>query len=88
MKRIRPGRPVVCVLGDRAAQYSIQGLWTAVKHKLPIIFLVLDNREHAILKAFASFERMSGAPGLSLGGIDFAGLAAGYGVTEVPPLLG
>lgn len=80
VKMSRPDRPVVCVLGDGAAQYSIQGLWTAVKEKLPVIFLVLDNHEYAILKSFAEFERTSGVPGLDLGRIDFAGLAAGYGL--------
>jgi benzoylformate decarboxylase len=80
VKMSRPDRPVACVLGDGAAQYSIQGLWTAAKQKLPIVFLVLDNREYAILKSFADFEETPGVPGLDLGGIDFAGLAAGYGV--------
>jgi benzoylformate decarboxylase len=80
VKMSLPDRPVVCVLGDGGAQYSIQGLWTAVKEKLNVVFLVLDNREYAILKAFAAFERTPGIPGLNLGGIDFAGLAAGYGL--------
>ncbi|APW64041.1 benzoylformate decarboxylase [Paludisphaera borealis] len=80
VKMSRPDRPVVCLLGDGAAQYSIQGLWTAVKEKLRIVFLVLDNREYAILKSFAEFEETPGIPGLDLGGIDFAGLAAGYGL--------
>jgi benzoylformate decarboxylase len=76
----QPDRPVVCVLGDGAAQYSIQGLWTAAREKLRIVFLVLDNHEYAILKAFADFQETPGIPGLDLGGIDFASLAAGYGV--------
>ncbi len=80
VKLARPDRPVVCVLGDGATQYSVQGLWTAAREKLPIIFLVLDNSEYAILKAFANYLKTPGVPGLDLGGIDFAGLAAGYGL--------
>ncbi len=80
VKLARPDRPVVCLLGDGATQYSVQGLWTAAKHGLRVVFLVLDNREYAILKAFGEFLGTPGVPGLDLGGIDFAGLAAGYGL--------
>jgi len=80
VKLARPDRPVVCVLGDGSAQYSIQGLWTAAKHGLPVVFLILDNSQYAILKVFGEFLGASGVPGLDLGGIDFAGLAAGYGL--------
>lgn len=80
VKLARPDRPVVCVLGDGATQYSVQGLWTAARERLPITFLVMDNSEYAILKAFAAYLKTPGVPGLDLGGIDFGGLAAGYGV--------
>ena len=76
----RPDRPVVCLLGDGAAQYSIQGFYTAAQHKLPVVFVVLDNREYAILKSFSQFLATPDVPGLDLGGIDFAHLAAGYGL--------
>ena len=80
VKLAQPDRPVVCVLGDGATQYSVQGLWTAAEEKLPIVFLVMDNGEYAILKAFGVYLQTPGVPGLDLGGIDFAGLAAGYGL--------
>ncbi len=80
VKLARPDRPVVCILGDGATQYSVQGLWTAAREKLPVVFLVMDNGEYAILKAFANYLDTPGVPGLDLGGIDFAGLAAGYGL--------
>jgi len=80
VKLARPERPVVCVLGDGATQYSVQGFWTAARHELPVVFLVMDNSEYAILKAFAAYLEAPGVPGLDLGGIDFAGLAAGYGL--------
>jgi len=80
VKLARPDRPVVCVLGDGATQYSVQGLWTAARERLPVVFLVMDNSEYAILKAFANDLKTPGVPGLDLGGIDFAGLASGYGL--------
>ena len=30
--------------------YSIQALWSAVHHELPIVFVILSNREYRILK--------------------------------------
>jgi benzoylformate decarboxylase len=50
VKLAHPGRPVVAVSGDGSAMYVIQALWTAAHHDLPIVFVVLDNREYRILK--------------------------------------
>ena len=44
--------PVVCPVGDGAALYSPQALWTAAYEKLPITFVVMNNREYNILKNF------------------------------------
>jgi len=76
----RPDRPVVAILGDGSAQYAIQGLWTAARYRVPVTFVVINNREYAILKAFARFLHRSGVPGLDVPGVDFAGLARGYGL--------
>lgn len=73
------GRPVVAVIGDGSFQYSVQAIWTAAQHKLPIVFLVPRNGEYAILKSFAVLEQTPGVPGLDVGGIDFPSIAAGYG---------
>ncbi|MGH2883904.1 MAG: thiamine pyrophosphate-dependent enzyme, partial [Solirubrobacteraceae bacterium] len=76
----QPGRPVVCVVGEGSAQYGITALWTAVAYKVPVTFLVLRNQEYMILKWFASFEQVEGAPGLELPGLDTAAVARAYGV--------
>ncbi len=44
--------PVVCPVGDGAALYSPQALWTAAYEKLPITFVVMNNREYNVLKNF------------------------------------
>jgi benzoylformate decarboxylase len=77
----QPARPVVCVLGEGSAQYGITALWTAVAYKLPVTFLVLRNQEYMILKWFAEFEQLSGAPGLDLPGLDVAAVARAYGMS-------
>ncbi|HET6865574.1 MAG TPA: benzoylformate decarboxylase [Solirubrobacteraceae bacterium] len=75
-----PGRPVVCVVGEGSAQYGITALWTAVAYKVPVTFLVLRNQEYMILKWFAAFEQVVGAPGLELPGLDTAAVARAYGM--------
>lgn len=46
----QPDRRVLALTGDGSAMYSIQALWTAVHHQLPIVFVILSNREYRILK--------------------------------------
>ncbi len=45
-----PERPVLAFLGDGAAMYGIQGLWTAAHHRIPVTFLVCNNAQYQILK--------------------------------------
>ncbi len=44
--------PVVSLVGDGAALYSPQALWTAAHEELPVTFIVMNNREYNILKNF------------------------------------
>lgn len=44
--------PVVCLVGDGAALYSPQCLWTAAREQLPVTFIVMNNREYNVLKNF------------------------------------
>src|SRR6185295_8350829 len=37
-----PQRPVVAIVGDGSAMYSIQALWTAAHLKLPITYVIPD----------------------------------------------
>ncbi len=72
-------RRVAAVIGDGSFQYSVQALWTAVQHRLPILFVVPANAEYAILKSFAKQEDTPGVPGLDIPGLDIVKLAEGYG---------
>ena len=76
----QPDRRVACVLGEGSVQYAVSGFWTAVAYDLPITFLILRNNEYGILKWFAEFEQVSGAPGLDLPALETAEIARGYGV--------
>ena len=85
----RPDRPVLCLSGDGSSMYSIQALWTAAHHELPIVFVILANREYRVLKhnidAYrARFEVKSNKPymHMDLGGptMGFVDMARGMGL--------
>ncbi len=76
-------RTVVATIGDGSFQYSVQAIWTAAQHKLPIVFVVMRNGEYSILESFAVLEKTPGVPGLDLPGLDIASLAAGFGCRAV-----
>jgi benzoylformate decarboxylase len=44
--------PVVAIVGDGAALYSPQAIWTAAYEKLPVTFVVINNRQYNVLKNF------------------------------------
>ncbi|WP_007515777.1 benzoylformate decarboxylase [Frankia saprophytica] len=76
-------RPVIGMIGDGSFQYSVQAVWTAAQHALPIAYVVLRNREYSVLKSFAELEDTPGVPGLDLPGLDIASLARGFGCRGV-----
>ena len=46
------------LVGDGASLYSPQSLWTAAHEKLPVTFVVMNNREYNILKNFMKSQRI------------------------------
>ncbi len=49
-----PERPVLAMLGEGAAMYGIQGLWSAAHHRLNVTFVICNNAQYQILKAGAA----------------------------------
>ncbi|MEM7252706.1 MAG: thiamine pyrophosphate-dependent enzyme [Pseudomonadota bacterium] len=43
-------RPMCAVIGDGSAMYSVQALWTAANMKLPITYVIGNNRSYRIIK--------------------------------------
>jgi benzoylformate decarboxylase len=72
-------RTVLATIGDGSFQYSVQAIWTAAQHRLPVVYVVMRNHEYSILKSFAVLEQTPGVPGLDLPGLDIASIAAGFG---------
>ncbi|MGH8678348.1 MAG: thiamine pyrophosphate-dependent enzyme, partial [Burkholderiales bacterium] len=78
-----PTRKVICVVGDGSSLYSIQGLWSAVREKLPIAFVILNNSGYGALKSFGRMLQIPGAPGHEVPGVDFVAVAQGFGCKAV-----
>ena len=76
-------RPVVCFVGDGSAMYSIQAIWTAAHHKLPITYVICNNGGYRIikqrLKLFHGNEQYVGMDFVEPA-VDFVGLATSMGL--------
>ncbi|QQK80279.1 thiamine pyrophosphate-binding protein [Salicibibacter cibi] len=86
----RPDQRVVNIIGDGSSLYYIQAIWNAAKHRLPVVFFVINNASYMILKG--GLVNMDGEaakknffPGMDLTGpsIDFVSVAKGFGVDAV-----
>ena len=78
-----PGRPIAAIVGDGSAMYSIQGLWTAAHHRLPITYVIANNRGYRIIKErLVSFRKTDRFTGMDLRDpdIDFVSLASSFGI--------
>ena len=78
-KQNKTSRPTVLAIGDGSLQYSVQSIYTAVQHKVKLIYLVPRNEEYAILKEFAILEDTPNVPALDLPGLNAQAVAKSYG---------
>jgi benzoylformate decarboxylase len=82
----RRSSKVIALIGDGSSMYSIQGLWSAARMKLPITFIILKNRRYAALQEFAAvfgFASDEKLEGTDLPDLDFVSLARGQGCEGV-----
>jgi len=81
-----PARPVVCFSGDGSAMYSIQALWTAAHHKLPLNVVIANNGGYRIIKqrllAFHGDDHYVGMDFVDPP-VDFSGLARSLGLEAI-----
>jgi benzoylformate decarboxylase len=76
----RPNAKVIALLGDGAAMYAIQGLWTAARLKLPMTVIILNNSRYEALHVFGRHFGLQKVEGTDLAGLDFVSMAHGQGV--------
>jgi benzoylformate decarboxylase len=85
-----PDQPVVAIVGDGSAMYTIQALWTAAHYQLPILAVICNNASYNIIKlemlrlqgtlASCGKATLESVTGLGEPRLDFASLAEGMGV--------
>ncbi|HJQ23607.1 MAG TPA: thiamine pyrophosphate-binding protein [Blastocatellia bacterium] len=87
VKLARPDRQVICAVGDGSALYAIQGLWTAARYRLGVVFVVFNNSSYQILKGgLIALQGESARRGQFIGmditepEVDFRSLAESLGV--------
>ncbi len=87
VKLALPHRPVVALIGDGSAMYTIQALWTAAHYRIPVAFVILNNSSYRILKQRlhalrGHAEQADAYVGMELldPAIDFVGLSRSLGV--------
>jgi benzoylformate decarboxylase len=81
-----PDRPVVCFSGDGSAMYSIQALWTAAHHKLPLTVVIVNNGGYRIIKQrLLAFHKDDHFVGMDFVDppVDFCGLAKALGLEAI-----
>lgn len=81
-----PDRPVVCFSGDGSAMYSIQALWTAAHHKLPLSVVIVNNGGYRIIKQrLLAFHKDDNYIGMDFVDppVDFSGVATALGLEAI-----
>ena len=85
-----PDRPVIALVGDGSAMYTLQALWTMAREKLDVTSIIFNNAAYSVLSI--ELERVGADKAgskarsqLDLHGpdLDFARLAQGMGVHAV-----
>jgi len=74
---------VVCYSGDGSAMYSIQALWTAAHHKLPLNVVIANNGGYRIIKQrLLAFHGDDHYVGMDFADpkVDFSGIARSLGL--------
>jgi benzoylformate decarboxylase len=76
----------VCFVGDGGSLFSIHSIWTAAKHKIPVIFICFVNHEYRILKDLWCEEKGVEFATTNFIGLDFnnpnldlSAIASGFG---------
>lgn len=85
-----PSRPVLALIGDGSAMYTIQALWTMAREKLHVTSIIFNNASYSVLNV--ELERVGAAQAgpkarsqldLHAPVLDFARMAQGMGVHAV-----
>ena len=78
-------RPVVGLVGDGSLYYADSGLWSAAHHRVPLLYVVPNNRAYGIVagafeRAGGTMKQTGGYAGVALENIDPVKISEGFGV--------
>ena len=78
MRMATPERPVVALLGDGSATYTIQSLWTAAHYRVGVVVVIVGNGRYQVMDGLADSH---GAPGAwpAFDELDLTSIARGFG---------
>ena len=78
---------MILLSGDGSFQFGIQGLWTAARYEIPVLFIVLNNRSYQSNRlGLVKYAGRAAETGKFIGSqlnepeIEHAVIARGYGV--------
>ncbi len=77
--------PVVGLVGDGSLYYADSALWTAVHHRIPVMYLITNNQAYGIVagafgRANANMRQSGDYGGVALTGMDPAKIAEAFGM--------
>ena len=84
-KLAAPDSPVVGLVGDGSLYYADSGLWTAVHHRIPVLYVITNNQAYGIVAgafggANANMKDTGDYGGVALTGMDPTKIAEGFGM--------
>jgi benzoylformate decarboxylase len=79
----KPERRTIAIIGDGSMMYSIQALWTAAQHRLPLTVIVINNRGYGAMRSFSQTLKVKAPPGIDLPGIELVEIAKGFGCASL-----
>ena len=84
-KLAAPDTPVVGLVGDGSLYYADSGLWTAVHHRIPVLYLITNNQAYGIVagafgQAGGQMRESGDYGGVALTGMDPTKIAEGFGM--------
>ena len=87
-KLAAPDTPVVGLVGDGSTFYADSGLWTAVHHRIPVLYVIPNNGSYGIVAgAFGRAGEVMSDTGqyasVALEGIDPVAIAGGFGMDGI-----
>ena len=84
-KLAAPDTPVVGLVGDGSLYYADSGLWTAVHHGIPVLYVITNNQAYGIVagafgRAEGHMNESGDYGGVALTGMDPTKIAEGFGM--------